>query len=553
MQPSPFPQKTTDTIALLLITLITGTAAFLAYSADDLPRIDDWTYAWSVEHFHNTGTLRLLDWSAHYPLAQLLWATGFTSLFGFSFAVLRVSTLVLEWLGLLAFYLTLRTLHLAPLPSALGTFALLFNPVFFVLGHSFMTDIPFVSMANMTILGYVLWAQQRRAVWLCFGGIFATLAFLIRQLGAGLPLLPLLYLLLSSRMGARRALSWPHGLCLLFPFLGMSLTLWWIRDIHGATHFSLARTQSFAYVFSPSLWFSSFFWWVYFQGFGDALAHLSLLLGPVAFASLWGRSRRFLLVAFALVVWIMGSYLWHFGALPPVFHEGELSVEELGLARRLLPDGEALHRPIPLTMAWVLWGLLLASGIAWVAPLLEDLWQRVPQRHRPSTIVLLHCLVQFAFIEVLWLYYDRYYLPLLPGLIIVLLRQITWTKVTQTVMVSGVLIFAAISVSGTIDNYRFHRTVAQARAWLLEQQVAPWDIDAGYVLNGWWLYAHPENLQPGASPEPDLRYILPHEFSSIYGITNGPIPSYRVIRVVAWQTLWAISNKVYILQRADSG
>ena len=49
---------------------------------------------------------------------------------------------------------------------------------------------------------------------------------------------------------------------------------------------------------------------------------LGLLLGPVAVASLWGRSRRFLLVSLALVVWIMGSYLWHFGALPPVVHEG---------------------------------------------------------------------------------------------------------------------------------------------------------------------------------------------------------------------------------------
>ena len=124
MQPTPSPKKTTDAIALLLITLVTGTAAFLAYSADNLPRIDDWTYAWSVEHFHRTGALRMLDWSAHYPLAQLFWGVGFTSLFGFSFAVLRVSTLVAGWLGLLALYLTLRTLHLAPLPSALGTFAL---------------------------------------------------------------------------------------------------------------------------------------------------------------------------------------------------------------------------------------------------------------------------------------------------------------------------------------------------------------------------------------------------------------------------------------------
>jgi hypothetical protein len=152
----------------------------------------------------------------------------------------------------------------------------------------------------------------------------------------------------------------------------------------------------------------------------------------------------------------------------------------------------------------------------------------------------------------LWLYHDRYYLPLLPGLIIVLLRKITWTTVTKTVMVTGVLVYAAIAVSGTIDNHRFQRTVAQVRAWLLEQQARPWHIDAGYALNGWWLYAHPENLPPGASPEPDERYIKTHG-ELPYVIANVPIPAYLVVRVFTWQTLWAVSNQIYILQRADEG
>jgi hypothetical protein len=129
--------------------------------------------------------------------------------------------------------------------------------------------------------------------------------------------------------------------------------------------------------------------------------------------------------------------------------------------------------------------------------------------------------------------------------------NIQWTKLTRTVMVTGVLVYAAISVSGTIDNYRFHRAVAQARAWLLEQQVPPWYIDAGYALNGWWLYAHPENLPPGASPEPDERYLKTRA-ELPYVIANSPIPSYTVVRVFVWQTLWAVSNKIYVLQRAQS-
>jgi hypothetical protein len=95
-----------------------------------------------VEHFLETGELRMLEWSAHYPLAQILWGALFSRLLGFSFAVLRLSTLVLAWAGLLALYGTLRELGVRPLLAGLGTLMLWCNPVFFVLSHSFMTDVP---------------------------------------------------------------------------------------------------------------------------------------------------------------------------------------------------------------------------------------------------------------------------------------------------------------------------------------------------------------------------------------------------------------------------
>ena len=35
----------------------------------DIPVIDDWTYAWSVERLLVDGRVEVLDWSAVYPLA----------------------------------------------------------------------------------------------------------------------------------------------------------------------------------------------------------------------------------------------------------------------------------------------------------------------------------------------------------------------------------------------------------------------------------------------------------------------------------------------------
>jgi 4-amino-4-deoxy-L-arabinose transferase-like glycosyltransferase len=173
-----------DCLILVGMTGVMLVTTFFAYSPAELPIIDDWTYAWSVEHFLHAGELRVLEWSAHYPLAQILWGALFSRLLGFSFVVLRLSTLVLTWAGLLAFFLTLHEWGIQPVLAGLGTLMLWCNPVFFVLSHSLMTDVPLVSTMNAVLLCYVRWGNRGRIWDLCLGNVLAMLAFLIRRLGA---------------------------------------------------------------------------------------------------------------------------------------------------------------------------------------------------------------------------------------------------------------------------------------------------------------------------------------------------------------------------------
>ena len=223
---TPWRSDCGDRATLVGITGMILATTFLVYSPAEIPIVDDWTYAWSVEHFLHTGELRMLEWSAHYPLSQVLWGALFSQLFGFSFVVLRLSTLVLAWAGLLAFFLTLREVGIGPFPAGLATLALWCNPVFFVLSHSFMTDVPFVSAMNAAILFYVRWVNRWRTWDLCLGSVLTMLAFLNRQLGAALALIPLGYLLLARWHGRERwALPWSQLICLLMPFLGIGLSV----------------------------------------------------------------------------------------------------------------------------------------------------------------------------------------------------------------------------------------------------------------------------------------------------------------------------------------
>jgi hypothetical protein len=104
--------------------------------------------------------------------------------------------------------------------------------------------------------------------------------------------------------------------------------------------------------------------------------------------------------------------------------------------------------------------------------------------------LLLKLLLQSLLFEALWLFYDRYYLPLLPGVAAFLLARLRPMKVAITVVMVGVRLWWTIAVTGTIAQWRYHLTVVEARDWLLRHAVVAEHLDAGYALTGWWLYAH---------------------------------------------------------------
>ena len=396
---------------------------------------------------------------------------------------------------------------------------------------------------------YVLWATRRRSVYLGLGSVFAIGAFLIRQIGALLGLVPVAYLVLLRIAHGRQRVPWRDVLLLSLPFVAIALMQWWIRDIHGMTDVYRWRAEALYQSFLPAAWLSSHSWWIYFRIFARTLVYLGILLWPLALPSTGARSRRVLLWSAVFAVMVTVAYGWHSGRMPPLLQYGEtLSLEELGASRPLI-SREELSRPIPGWSLWVLLGLALTSA----ATILAVLWERARNAScwsSPAGVVWMNGLLQFIAIEVLWFDHDRYYLPLLPVLTALLVVGTKWTRVMRDLVVAGVVIFGAVSVSGTIDAFRFNRAVAEAREWLVNRGVPPWQVDAGYALNGWWLYAHPENLPPGAHPEWDVPFVTTNT-ELPYKIANSPLPAYSVMKTFAWRSLWAVSDRVYVLQRVN--
>ena len=523
------------TAAIVAISLVVACASVLVHSEVESPVIDDWTYAWSVEHLLATGRLHVLDWSIHYPLAQILWAAPFARVIGFSFATLRISTVVLAWVGLLAFFLTLRLAGRDRVTSVLGTLVLFFNPVFFVLTSSFMTDVPFVSVMSVAIALYLLWSARRSTSWLGVAGMVAFASFLIRQIGALLPLTPMAVLPGSRRAALARDVLVGGVL----PLAMIGLGWWWIRSALGLTSVYVA-TESLRFLLSgQALWPRS--WPIYAVGMLHCLLHVGLFLAPLALCTLRRTPRKSLIWSAAIVTTLVILSVVQDGRLPRLLEHGAiLSLNELGASRDLI-HGTAGVRALALPAMITVVGIVLVSAVVLLARFAEAL----RSTRLDARIVDFNTLFQFAAVEALWLYYDRYYLPLLPGLIYLLVNALDG-KMSRVAMAATVLVSAGISVTGTIDNFRYNGAVVAARESLLRQGAAAAEIDAGYALNGWWLYAHPENLPAGWRPESDVAFVTTSRRLP-YVVANSPLAGYSVIRIVTWSSLWAVSDHLYVL------
>ena len=479
-----------------------------------------------------TGELQVLDWSAHYPFTQILWGALFCLPYGFSFSALRLSTVVLGCLGLLALYGTLRELGRTRSESVIATLVLLVNPVFFVLSFSFMTDVPFVSVANIAFLFIVRGMLRKSLLELWVGCTFAVSAFFIRQIAFAIPGSLLLYVLFVPSYRSCRYILPPItvSLCIsLMPFL--------IGQIFGLT------TQYAGRTWVVDLWLRH-----YDQAFSGVLRifmHTGLALIPISMPVIAScfRRRLFWVSIAALFLLAVCSFLFS-GEIPQPL-QGTWRLRTLGNERHLL-RGVPAPDFLPLWLNHPLFVLSLFSSGGIIVKVIDVI--RAPTT-KPLGLFAWYAFSHSVLIMVLWLFVawgsDRYSVVLLPPLIVIL----AGSQLRSKVALASIAVLYTASILVTWNETQTSRATAEAMAWLSERNIPVASIDAGYVFNGWNLYAHPENLPPGAVPERDVPFVTSKE-KKPYVIAASPIPGYKVLREYSWSIPFrSLDYKVYVLEQ----
>ena len=574
---------------LLACLLLFGLLVALANPLHDFPMGDDWEYARTVQRLITTGQFYrspVVQATAFFPA---VWGALFAWLLGFSFTTLRLSTLPLAAGTLAVFYLILGELGFEPERRVLGTLALMVTPLFVFNALSFMTDVPFLFWVVAS-----LWCSLRafrlgRASWLLAGSACAALAFLTRQLGLALtPAAALLVLIYRPRA------EWPRWLAasLLLPLAVAAAFFAWQALARQTTwaDSTITGTGTLDFIFNIQL--------------PAALARrvvvmllsVNMYLLPLwlAFALQWrpawrafNRQGRWLrLAGGGLVVFFLAS-VTYFGVRGDWWPYTRGSLTNAGLWPALAyfafpHDVRPPFVPEPFWIALTYLGALLAvvfavSLLARVAganpaPLaslslskeerkrstnarayVED-WLRRARAVGPArAVIYLSHLALLALVLVYPLFVERYFLPFLPGAIILLLEATRGLRPSFKLAGAALLLAGIFSVGLMWDYFDWHAARWAGSQALVAQGVPPEKLDAGYEWTGWLLsdeaYAYINAHHVPVTDNP-IQYVVDPE----YMVTFTPQPGYRVAQEWPFYSPFRVGgvDHLLLLKRASS-
>ncbi len=461
--------------------------------------VDDWDYARFVQGLVNGQSVAPPDFAQVTLLSHAAWGLLFSKLLGYSFTTLTWSVLALSLVALIAFYLVLRQLGFASTLSLLGVAILGVNPLFFNYSYSFMTETPFLACMLLSSLFYLkglaVLTQEGEAgnqpvpsqlyYFFLLGSLFVSLAFLTRQFGLALVLAALLWLFW------RRQLHWQAAAAVaLLPAVVAGGYFLWLAG-YPPTIAADVQQNSILYIFSNPLAALK----DRYSSFVGGLPLLGLTI------PLWSRFRNPLLFVIWLLLVVLATTLY---VSPPV----------LDLAGAV---NSVLTTRLSSTALWWL-GVPLA---AWLLTSLSERLLRVRLSNPPVRyfIYLTAAITLIGNLLVNASFFDRYYQPLIPALIVAGLPALAAATQGRMLLVAAVtLLIGCYSALAHLDNYEFNAARWQAGDDLLQAGVPLTSLDNGVGWDGYYLYEQASvqlgerrKAAPGSFPPYaiiDRKYII---------------------------------------------
>ncbi|PHN01710.1 ArnT family glycosyltransferase [Flavilitoribacter nigricans] len=458
------------------------------------PLNDDWGYALVVKHLVETGEYRPGTWPVMTLFTQVCWGAAFAWLFGFSFSILRISTLVLAISGSYWIFRECLRLGSSRYWAWIVLAGLALNPLYFHLSFSFMTDVPF----TVAIIGAILLYRRaletdRIGYWLA-AGLATIAATLIRQPA----------LLLAPAFGLAAVLRRPDWRSLIRTILLVGLTygalLWYVHfvGLEGETPGAPGSLQPLLRRLRFPL-----FWTLLTHRGGMILWYVSVFLFPpillrsISLIADFRTTRKWVPLGAALVtILLLAIFSWQ--EIPV----GNI-VEFFGLGPTAMVGRDTRYMDAPVVYS-AIWPLFQLAGYGIMALLLWLAYDRLQQFSNwpkwPDRTFWKLGLVFFILAYSLYLlldkyHFDRYQLVILPALLLLLTpgRPQTYPRWARVAILVFLIAMGLFSVGATRDNLAWNRVRWTVLQSMIQEEGIPADqINGGMEFNGWYATA-PQN------------------------------------------------------------
>lgn len=473
---------------------------------------DDWVHSDTIKHWVETGSFRLMPYAGPTFYAPILYGAALTRIFGFSFTILRVSTLILTSILTITFYLFLNKLTRHPALSFVGALTLWLNPIFFNLSFTFMTDIPALLFLMLSIYFYYLAFETKKWQWFFYGSIFSIIGFYTRQTDILILAAAGLYALKEiKRIGFKNLL------------MGFGLPL----AIGGAIYSYLTiynllpqSVGSHAIETVPRL-LGHMKWWLWYTPIYLGLFVLPLTGGwfTAHLRQLKNKKLWLLLLCF------VGAAL----AIRQIYHlqfpyvDNIISLYGLGPMKSVIAGNLKLLAP-----SWV-WGVITLTAAAGLALLILVLGKR----HNNSEPIGFIYLFGWLYLIPILLFksFDRYFLPLLLVIIIALSQNLKHLKFNYLFAVLILIPVGAYSLSQTDYYLKWNQARWELADSILETGVPAEQIDGGYEWDGWHSYwsATDSGIKNGPETAPWWIYQIFVNNTEDYIVSFSPFNGYETV------------------------
>lgn len=494
-------------IDFFLLTTLWLAAIIVVNLSGDFPLNDDWSYAIAVQRMLEAGDFRPLGWTSSALITQTLWGTVFCAIFGYSFEVLRGATLAVSLLGIFTIYFLSLQLKLNRKTALLLSLCTAFNPLWFALSFTFMTDIYFATFTVITLLFFIRFLQNRKWIDWSLGIAFSLVAILCRQFGLFVPMaFCVVFLFVNLKIFTHKKMSIRIILQSVLPLiLGLTALFFfqnWMENT-GRTPFAYGnQTNKLWSLFQNPMELPIRF----FKNTFIALIYLGWFLLPLCI-KWWTMDKKRLTTLFSVIVFFG---LFYFDKAMPL---GKNIIQETGIGPLSLYDTMILDlqsiESIGVWFWWAVTGLGVFGGILCIYLIINVLIKvliRIKKRNLnvETSIALFFLLGACIYFLPIALhgFFDRYLLPLLiilPLAIFIFYDKKGTNKTHGNseniayfgMYIGGTLLVVQIifSVITTHDYLSWNRTRWRAIHHLNEVKNIPLeDIDGGLEFNGLYFY-----------------------------------------------------------------